>query len=262
VRIAVNRKVYADADQTLVKAFDLLKALSEDNVNSTAQLLARKLKISSNKLFQITETLEIMGIIDCDKNTGIYRLGLCTFGMARQILKSSSILSLAQPTLEDLARKHDEAVYLTIVNNDEVVFLDMVDSFQPVKAATFIGRRFPLFTNAAGKVIQAMSSSDVLEKFYKKRAVKSGVNDLLRLKSELEDIRRSGVAVDNNCLAEGVCSVAVAIKDYAGMVVGAITLLGPTFRMMQDRLEKEIIPSMLEMSEELSTKFGYGRIPV
>lgn len=258
----MNRKLYTEADQTLVKAFDLLKVLSEDNIHPTAQFLAKKLKINVNKLFHITESLELMGLIECDKTTGSYSLGLCSFGIAQQILKSSSILRLAHPALEDLARRHDEAVYLTIMNNDEVVFLDMVDSYQSVKATTFIGRRFPLFTNAAGKVIQAMNSSGVLEKFYKKRAAKSGINDLQKLESELENIRRCGVAIDNNCLADGVCSVAVAIKDYAGMVVGAITLLGPTFRMVQDRLEREIIPSMLEMSEKLSVKFGYGKIPV
>jgi hypothetical protein len=30
--------------------------------------------------------------------------------------------------------------------------------------------------------------------------------------------------------------------------------------MLQDRLELEIIPSMLEGAEELSTKFGYAKI--
>ncbi len=258
----MGRKLHSETDQTLVKAFELLETLSEDNANLTAQLLSRKLKISSNKLFQITETLENMGLVEHDGQSGSYRLGLCAFGMAQQVLKSSSILRLAQPTLEDLARKHDEAVYLTILNNNEVVFLNMVDTVQPIRAATFVGRRFPIFTNAAGKVIQAMSSFDVREKFYRKGAGKAGINDLQRLQSELEDIRKSGVAVDNNCLAEGVCSVAVAIRDYAGKVVGALTLLGPTFRMVQDRLEKEIIPSMLEMSEELSMKFGYDRIHV
>jgi len=257
----MNRRIYKDTDQTLLKAFELLELLSEDNANPTAQLLTRKLKISSNKLFHILETLEAKGLVEHDEETGIYHLGLCAFGMAQHILKSASILRLAQPSLEDLARKHNEAVYITVVNNDEVVFLDMVDSCREVKAVPFIGRRFPIFTNAAGKVIKAMSSTNSLESLGKTRAIKSGISDLKKLESELEDIRRSGVAVDKNCLAEGVCSVAVAIKDYAGMVIGAITLLAPTFRMLQDRLEKEIIPSMLEMSEELSMKFGYAKIP-
>lgn len=255
----MNRKLYPDTDQILVKALDLLELLCEDNINPTAQLLAKKLKISSNKLFHILETLEAKGLVEQDEETGIYHLGLCAFGMAQHILKSASIIRLAQPVMEDLARKHDEAVYITVLNNDEVVFLNMVDSCKEVKAVPFVGRRFPIFTNAAGKVIKAMSSTDVLEKFSKTRAGKFGVSDIKQLESELNDIRRNGVAVDKNCLAEGVCSVAVAIKDYAGLVVGALTLLAPTFRMLQDRLEKEIIPSMLEMSDELSMKFGYAK---
>jgi DNA-binding IclR family transcriptional regulator len=53
--------------------------------------------------------------------------------------------------------------------------------------------------------------------------------------------------------------VAVAVRDYAGKVVGAITMLGPSFRMLAGRLESEIIPSMLEGAEMLSEKFGYAR---
>lgn len=257
----MTRKSYSNSDQTLVKAFDLLEILSDDGINPTAPLLARKLQISSNKLFHILETLEMRGIVAHEESTCSYRLGLNAVGMAQHILKSTSILRLAQPTLENLARKHDEAVYITVMSNDEVVFLDMVDSFQQVKAVPFVGRRFPIFSNAAGKVIKAMSSSEDLGKLRKTSAAKSGINNIQQLESELADIRRSGVAIDKNCLADGVCSVAVAIKDYAGMVVGALTLLAPTFRMLQERLEKEIIPSMLEVSEELSMKFGYAKVP-
>ena len=38
------------------------------------------------------------------------------------------------------------------------------------------------------------------------------------LASELEEIRSKGVAVDSNGLGEGVISVAVAVRDYAGKV--------------------------------------------
>lgn len=246
-------------EQAVVKAFDLLEILTAENTNQTAPFLSKKLKISSSRLVKILATLEEKELIERD-DTGIYRLGLSALEMAQHILKSSSIVRLAQPIMEELARKHDEAVYITVLNKDEVLFLDMVDSFQQIKTAPFVGRRFPFFTNAAGKVIKAMSSSDVLERFGKRRASKAGIIDMKQLESELDDIRQSGVAVDNGGMGEGICSVAVAIKDYAGIVVGALTLLAPSFRMLQDRLEQEIIPSMLEGSEELSMKFGYAKI--
>jgi len=59
----VNRKLYTEADQTLVKAFDLLKALAEDNIQPTAQFLAKKLKISGNKRLQIHDPQTLMGMI-------------------------------------------------------------------------------------------------------------------------------------------------------------------------------------------------------
>jgi len=51
----------------------------------------------------------------------------------------------------------------------------------------------------------------------------------------------------------------VAVRDYAGKVVGAVTMLGPSFRMFADRLENEIIPSLLEGADMLSAKFGYSK---
>jgi len=256
----MNRPRSTYSVQAIVNAFDLLEALAAENTNPTASVLAKKLKISDNKLFRILATLREKGLVEHEETTGIYRLGFSAFGMAQHILQSASIIKMAQPIMEELARKHDEAVYITILNNDEVLFLDMVDSFQQIKAVPFVGKRFPFFTNAAGKVIKAMSSADVLEKFGKRRASKAGIVDIKLLESELDDIRQSGVAVDNGGLGEGICSVAVAIKDYAGIVVGALTLLAPSFRMLQDRLEREIIPSMLEGSEELSLKFGYAKL--
>jgi len=52
--------------------------------------------------------------------------------------------------------------------------------------------------------------------------------------------------------------VAVAVRDYAGKVVGAITMLGPSFRMFAERINEEIIPSMLQEAELLSKRFGYA----
>jgi DNA-binding IclR family transcriptional regulator len=245
--------------QSVLKAFNLLEALAAEDSNATIPLLAKKLDLSRNKMFRLLATLEDNGFIERDNATGVYRLGLHAFEMAQNILKSASLIRLSHPVMEELARKHDEAVYITVMNNDEVFFLDMVDSFQQIKATTLVGLRFPFFTNAAGKAIKALSSSDVLDKFGKRRAVLAGIPDMKQLESELATIRKRGVAVDCGGLGEGICAVAVAIKDYTGMAVGALTLLAPSFRMLQERLDKEIIPSMLEGAEVLSMKFGYAK---
>lgn len=245
--------------QSVLKAFDLLEVLAAENSVSTIPVLANKLDMSRNKIFRLLATLEEKGLIERDEPTGTFRLGMYAFEMAQHILKSANLIRLAHPVMEELARKHDEAVYMTVMNNDEVLFLDMVDSFQQIKTTDMVGKRFPFFTNAAGKAIKAMSSSDMIERLGKRRANMNGITDLRKLESELSDIRQSGVAVDFGGLGEGICAVAVAIKDYAGKVVGALTMLAPSFRMLQERLEVEIIPSMQESAAILSMKFGYAK---
>jgi DNA-binding IclR family transcriptional regulator len=123
-----------------------------------------------------------------------------------------------------------------------------------------VGKRFPFFTNAAGKVIKALESRDLLEKLFKRGRNRQRLPDLATLETELNTIREKGVAVDSGGMGDGVITVAVAVKDYAGKVIGALTMIGPSFRMMTDRIENEIVPSLVEGAEMLSMKFGYARI--
>jgi DNA-binding IclR family transcriptional regulator len=247
--------------QSVLKAFDLLELLAAEDSNATIPVLAKRLDVSRNKVFRLLATLEDTGFIERDA-AGVYRLGLHAFEMAQHILKSASLIRLSHPVMEKLARKHDEAVYITVMNNDEVLFLDMVDSFQQIKAADMVGQRFPFFTNAAGKAIKAMSSPDMINRLGRRRGTRGGnIPDVQQLEHELREIRKKGVAIDFGGLGDDICAVAVAIRDYAGKVVGALTMLAPSFRMFQERLEHEIIPSMLEGAEVLSMKFGYAKIP-
>jgi DNA-binding IclR family transcriptional regulator len=135
----------------------------------------------------------------------------------------------------------------------------MADCDQKIKATSLIGKTFPLFTNAAGKVMKALESTESIEWLMnKKRSKAKNITDPEHLISELIEIRSNGgVAIDSEGLGEGIISVAVAVKDYAGHVIGAITMLGPSFRFLKERIEKEIIPSLVEGAALASEKFGY-----
>lgn len=247
------------AIQNVEKALDLLEVLTDDNSPTTLSYLARKLNLSRNRAFRLISTLESKGMVEKEEQSGIYRLGLSTVEFAQRCLASVNLLRLAHPILETLARKHDEAFYLAVIKEDEVIFLDMADCDRQVKAAPFVGKRLPFFTNAAGKVIRAMDSQDLLERFFHKRRSRASLPDYQSLKTELNEIRSKGFAIDTSGLGEGVVSIAVAVRDYAGKVIGALTVLGPSFRLLGERLEDEIIPSLLEGAEILSGKFGYAR---
>jgi len=241
------------------KAFEVLEYLSESPTDATLQMIASKVSMTRNKTSRLLATLCDSGLLEQDKPTGTYLLGVSAFSLAQKLVKNSSVISLAHPVLELLAKKHDEAVYMTVIKGDDVLFLDMADCDQKIKAISLIGKTFPLFSNAAGKVMKALESTDSLEWLVNKKRKKSNdISSTECLMSELFEIRSNGgVAIDSEGLGEGIISVAVAVKDYAGHVIGAITMLGPSFRFLKERIEKEIIPSLIEGAALASEKFGY-----
>lgn len=252
-----TRKLDSEHDytvKTVDKALELLEILSDFEEGASLGQLASQVQLSRNVAFRIMRTMCSKGLAEQDPYTGSYRLGICSITLGQKLLKNVNVINYAHPVLEGLANKLDEAVYLTVLKDDEVLFLDMVDCRQQIKTASLLGRLVPFFSNAAGKVMKSFDSRDLLERLLKKK----GPQDMEKLNLELNEIRVKGVAVERGGLGDGIISVAVAVRDYTGKVVGSITLIGPSFRMLTDRLDKEIIPSLKEGADLLSGRFGYS----
>src|SRR5512138_100323 len=195
--------------QTVEKALDLLEALADEISPATLPHLAERLSLSRNKVFRLLATLERRRLVEREDVSGIYRLGVNSVALAQRFISSASIIRHAHPVMEELVRKHDEAVYLTVLLGDEVLFLDMVDCLQNVKTTPMVGKRFPFFTNAAGKVLKALESQEILERLFSRRGKRKDLPDMEVLGSELSVIREKGVAVEQGGMGEGVVTVAV-----------------------------------------------------
>ena len=238
------------------KAFEILDVLTTCPDGAGVQILASKVELSTNKTFRLLANLCEIGLVEQEKPSGNYRIGMTSFSLAQKLVSASSVINLTHPVIELLAKKHGEDVYMTVIKDDYVLFLDMAGCNQQIRAMSLIGKSFPYFTNAAGKVMKALESTEIIE--WLTSTKNKNISNPELLASELLEIRSNGgVAVDTGGLGDGVISVAVAVRDYAGHVIGAITMLGPSFRFLKDRLENEIIPSLIEGAALISEKFGY-----
>lgn len=258
--MAVQRTASDYSVKTVDLVLNIIEIIAtEGHQLITPSFISSRLSISKNKAYRLIATLESKGFIERDELSGAYRIGLMFIALSQKILKNTALIDHAHPIIEQLANKHDEAVYMTVLKGEEVVFIDMVDCKQPVRAASMIGKRLPIFNNAAGKLIKALESSDP-EQLFRRRGRNARQKDFSSLITEMKEIRSKGFAIDYGGLGEGVISVAVAVRDYAGKIVGALTILGPSFRLFSERLENELIPSLLEGAESLSARFGYAPV--
>lgn len=170
-----------------------------------------------------------------------YRLGPAALRLAARALDGVDLRERARPALTRLAADTGETVHLVVVDGDAIVYVDKVESDQPVRMASFVGMRGALHSTACGKAILAHLPPD------EARTIVGGplpartartITDLDRLETELARTRARGWAVDDRENEDDVRCVAVAVVDAAGRPAGAVSVSAPAYRLPRSRLSE------------------------
>jgi len=140
------------AKTSVEKALDLIEALKEkDNLGVTE--LSGILGLNKNNVFRILATLEVKGIIEQDKETGHYKLGMKLLSLEHAYIKNLYFLKKARPFMRSLRNNTGESVYISVLHEDSVVYVHSEETKRPVLVNSRIGKRFPALISAPGKAI-------------------------------------------------------------------------------------------------------------
>ncbi|RTZ93403.1 MAG: IclR family transcriptional regulator [Deltaproteobacteria bacterium] len=247
--------------QSVVNALNLLEQFIHSEGELGVTELSKRLGLHKNNVFRLLATLESKGYIEQNKATENYRLGIKSLELGQTYIHQMGLVHHAHPVMEELAQKCQENVYLGIVQENAVVYLDMVEANQVVRVASRIGQQLPIHCSSIGKVQIAFMNESELERLKLKNSLKrytpNTITDYEKLKKHLEGIRKLGYSIDNGEYDEGVRCVAVPIRDYTRQIVAGLSISGPVFRMTDENLEKRIIPEILKAGREISKRLGF-----
>ncbi len=247
--------------QAVSHALDLLEQFHDDVDELGVTELSKRLKLHKNNVFRLLATLESRGYIEQNKATENYRLGLKALELGQTFIKQMGLLRQAKPILEKMVSDCNETCYVAIFKEGHVVYLDMVETDMTVRVVSRVGSRLPAYCTASGKVHLAFMSEDEVHEILPEENFKTftdtTVPNRTALKKELATIAEQGYSIDNEELDLGVHCVAAPIRDYTRRIVGAISISGPSMRLGEDRLAKELVPLVLAAAKELSTRLGY-----
>ena len=249
--------------QAVSHALDLLEQFHGDVDELGVTELSKRLKLHKNNVFRLLATLESRGYIEQNKATENYRLGLKSLELGQTFIKQMGLLRQAKPILEKLVAECNETSYVAIFKEGYIVYLDVVETDLTVRVVSRVGSRLPAYCTAAGKVHLAFMADEEVEAVLPLGELKqystNTLTDREALKQELRKVAEQGYAIDNEELDLGVRCVAVPIRDYTRRIVGAVSVSGPSMRLNDERIEKELVPLVTQAGEELSTRLGYHR---
>ena len=85
-----------------------------------------------------------------------------------QLANQLDLRKVAEPILRDLAEKTKQTAHMVILDRNEVVYIEKIETQQPaggLKMASRVGSRNPVHSSAVGKVLLSYSPDEVVEDF-------------------------------------------------------------------------------------------------
>jgi|SRR3954466_14199098 IclR family KDG regulon transcriptional repressor len=249
-------------EQTVQKALNLLEALVKSGQPRRLTELARQLGLTKPNVYRLLSTLSILGYVKKDPATSLYSPTLKLWEMGSMLVRDVDLVGVANPRLRRLCEETHESVQLAVFDSGFAVYVDKVDSAQPLKAITTIGSRVPATVTSTGKAILAWLPSESLDVAFQhvKRYTPLTLMRRRDIEKDLEETRGRGYSINRGEFRVGVCGLGAPVRDRSGSVIAAVGVWGAEANILGPSRE-ELARHALGAARDISRALGYIEQP-
>ncbi|OFI05506.1 acetate operon repressor [Clostridium acetireducens DSM 10703] len=231
------------------RAIDILLALYNNGKEMGVSDIARELDLYKSTVHRSLATLENKGFVYQNKDNGKYWLGIKIYAMGLLIGEKLSLIDLIKPYAKELFEEFQEVVNVSILDKSSrngyksIIILKEVDTKKVLSVNPNIGSSSDIHVSAVGKCLLAFSKDINFEKLSHKSLKKYTENTLTNwddLLNEIKKVRENGYAIDNEEQEIGLTCIGAPILDKYGNSIAAISISGPTSRIIKEDLDFKI----------------------
>lgn len=243
-------------DSTSIKALRALEWICRHDAPVGVTEMSLALDLGKSNVHRILATLKTMGYVH-SLDDGRYAATLKTWELGCAVIERLDFKRLARPVMEALSDETMETVHLSVLDGLDVVYVDKVESSQPVRAYSRVGGRAPAYTVATGKALLAFQR-DLEETLPTdlEQYTPATLADHEALLQELSSVRSSGFAINRGEWREGIRGVAAPIRNERAEVICAIGISGPENRLSLKKMNA-LAPCVIESARKISLQLGY-----
>jgi DNA-binding IclR family transcriptional regulator len=215
--------------QVLSRAATILRILRDNQNGMSLGKIAAKAGLPRSTVQRIAGALVDERFLMSDPEGRGLRLGpeLTAFAGAAQY----SVVEHCRLLLTELTQKTGETADLSVMRGIGMTFLDQVPGTHRLTTLSKVDEVFPLTTTANGRSCLAQlpveDATALIKREWKRSGVSGNMDDVL---SQLEDIRRDGLAYDLDEHSIGISAIGFAFRDWSGSL-HAISVPMPSTRL-------------------------------
>jgi IclR family pca regulon transcriptional regulator len=255
--------------QSLERGLAILSSFDPDRPLIGVSELSRDLELSRSTTHRYIATLAQLGYLQQDPDSKRYRLGPRVLDLGFSAINSMDLREIAAPHLRQLSDETGYTVNLAILDGTDVVYIERCRTARPgqrdIDLNLHVGARLPAYCTALGKAILAFVPEQQLARIISEiDFAPRGPNTLTdpkAFRAELDKIRVSGIAVNDEELAYGLRSIAAPIHSQSGEVVAALNLAVHRTMVTMDELIERFGPAVTRAARDISLGMGHRLAP-
>jgi DNA-binding IclR family transcriptional regulator len=233
--------------QLLDRTVGVIKLLGEfGEKGARMSEIAESLGLKTSTAHRIVTALERHGLIERERATKRYRLGLALFALGATAADGTGLRKLCRPALLRLAGETGDTVFLMARSGLNVVCVDRQEGSYMLDSLTgHIGGQIPMGAGPASQAIMAFLPEDEADAVIEANsALYARYHGLTpdRIRKSLPQIRAQHYALDHGELVAGISALAVPILPQKRDAVASIAI-----NMTSARLAPERLNALLEL---------------
>jgi IclR family transcriptional regulator, KDG regulon repressor len=244
---------------SLQRGLRLLNLFASADNGLTATEVGRLSGLPVSTVHRFLANLETAGFLNCSGGRQ-YHLGIACFSLGHAALGQLDIRRLSLPHLRHLNQQTRETIHLTVRHGLSAVYVEKLDSPEPLRIFSRIGAAVPLHCSAVGKILLAYlpeaEQAKTLHDLHLKRFTNNTICTLQELQAHLHRVLKNGFACDLEEHEIHIRCIAAPIWDHTGAVHASLSITGPLVRMPMNRL-RQLAPFIQDAGLKISRELGY-----
>jgi DNA-binding IclR family transcriptional regulator len=223
----------------LTKTFRIIDVLQSSASPLTLTEISERTGINKSTALRFLAHLETERYVARDAKAG-YTVGDKLRPLGARSTLEVNLREASQAPLRELWRTTQETVNLGVLDGQEVVYLDCLESPHSFRLVANAGTRAVAYRTALGKAILAFFPANrrkaMLESLVFQAFTPKTITSAERFRNELDRVRKRGYSIDDEESLAGVRCLAAPILNVEQEAVAAVSISGPTARMTKDKL--------------------------
>lgn len=248
--------------ESLRRAIQILEALRTSQRQLSARDIAAQLELSKSTVQRLLHTLEECDMAAQDPRSRKYGLGARTLALGTAYRGGQDLRSVALPHMTALRDLTGETVGLTIRIGSERMYLEQVQSRSELRTSAEVGRPYPLWTGAPGRLLLAAlpdhEIADILAHASAEALQVVSPHTEKAFWEAIRQVREQGYAVAFEETIPGINTVAAPIYQEA-TVTAVLSIGGPSARFTETAIDEvlgELIKAAAAITEN-GPRAGY-----